>query len=113
LAARSPFFASLLSRHTIPLHKRTMRQVQITLDESVFAYTYAPVVVHAFYSDEICLDKLIKGHPQITNCLTEVQAIASGKCHISPIDQVNILSTCAALQIVITGIRSVHTWSTA
>lgn len=101
LAARSPFFAALLARQhpgAAPFH--------FHLDESILPRIYAPVLLTALYTDTVDLSKVphsalsirwpgshlvrwqvIRNCPIPINSLSEVQAIAAGKCQVQPIDE--------------------------
>ncbi|CDW53012.1 BACK domain containing protein [Trichuris trichiura] len=86
LATRSPFFRSLIVKRRVDSYKQGKR-VKIFLDESVIPRQYAPVIFDAFYSDRVDLSAIERGHLPSASSLSEVKAIASGKCLTSPLEE--------------------------
>uniref|UniRef100_A0A915J6H7 BTB domain-containing protein n=1 Tax=Romanomermis culicivorax TaxID=13658 RepID=A0A915J6H7_ROMCU len=102
LAARSPFFRNLIEKRCVESHNLCKKSnngpksiscnenaelLNIVLDETVIPRQYAPVILHAMYTDQVDLSLVIRGCVSNTSCLTEVQAIASGKCQVSPVSE--------------------------
>uniref|UniRef100_A0A5S6QYA5 BTB domain-containing protein n=1 Tax=Trichuris muris TaxID=70415 RepID=A0A5S6QYA5_TRIMR len=86
LATRSPFFHSLIVKRRVDSCTNSGR-VRIFLDESVIPRQYAPVIFDAFYSDRVDLSIIERGHLPSASSLSEVKAIASGKCLASPLEE--------------------------
>ncbi|KFD65331.1 hypothetical protein M514_08222, partial [Trichuris suis] len=86
LATRSPFFRSLIVKRRIDSSRKSKR-VRIFLDESVIPRQYAPVIFDAFYTDRVDLSTIERGHLPSASSLSEVKAIASGKCLTSPLEE--------------------------
>lgn len=102
LAARSPFFRGLIQRRLrerlsggAEKERGTGEPIAIQLDEAVLPRLYAPVLLHALYTDRVEVSRVLRGCSLPANSLHEVQAIASGKCQVSPIDEATELFTLA------------------
>ncbi|XP_077998470.1 BTB/POZ domain-containing protein 7-like [Glandiceps talaboti] len=82
LAARSPFFRSLLHRRYRSgeeLTERTLQQpTRIVLDETIIPKRYARVLLQAIYLDVVDLSLVIQDSPSMGS-LSEVQAMVSGR----------------------------------
>ena len=90
LAARSPFFRSLLARRARTGEELTERALQsptcIVLDESVIPRRYARVLLHAIYLDSVDLSCIVR--TSVSMCsLSEVQAMVAGRTHITLMDE--------------------------
>ncbi|CAH1793168.1 unnamed protein product [Owenia fusiformis] len=90
LAARSPFFRNLLMRRARSGEEINERALQaptrIVLDESVIPKQYARVLLHAIYLDSVDLTCVVRGSSS-TCSLSEVQAMVSGKGHMTHTDE--------------------------
>ncbi|XP_050313957.1 BTB/POZ domain-containing protein 7 isoform X2 [Anthonomus grandis grandis] len=84
LAARSPFFRSLLTRRVRSQEER--QPTRIVLDEGVIPKRYAKVLLHAVYLDQVDLSLISRG-----GCgggLGEAQALAhTGRVRPSPLEE--------------------------
>ncbi|CAG9759562.1 unnamed protein product [Ceutorhynchus assimilis] len=84
LAARSPFFRSLLSRRARNQEER--QPTRIVLDEGVIPKRYARVLLHAVYLDQVDLSLIARG-----GCgggLGEAHALAhTGRARPSPLEE--------------------------
>lgn len=103
LGARSSFFLNLIDKKRNEIKAAMFNEsaigqesvkynengpiLELVLDESVIPRQYAPVILHAMYTDEVDLSLIIRDIVPKTNCLTEVQAIAAGKLNMSLIDE--------------------------
>ncbi|XP_074662377.1 BTB/POZ domain-containing protein 7-like [Tubulanus polymorphus] len=90
LAARSPFFRSLLMRRARAgehIAEHILRTpTRIILDESVIPRKYARVLLNAIYLDTVDLSCILKS--SVSACsLSEVQAMVSGKGNMTPADE--------------------------
>ncbi|VDM45605.1 unnamed protein product [Toxocara canis] len=80
VAARSDFLSSLIER------KRLRGEpLDIVIDEHLIPRIYAPVVLHAIYTDRLDLSKVLDGCQVSASSLNEVQAIASGRRQKTPL----------------------------
>lgn len=80
VAARSDFLRSLIERK-----RRLGEPLDIVIDEHLIPRIYAPVVLHAIYTDRLDLSKILDGCQVSASSLNEVQAIASGRRQRTPL----------------------------
>ena len=90
LAARSPFFRSLLLRRARSGEELTERSLQsptcIILDDSVIPRRYARVLLMALYMDSLDLNCIVRSSVSMCS-LSEVQAMVAGKAHMTVTDE--------------------------
>ena len=86
LAARSPFFKNLLLRRERCAEQSLNVPICIVLDESVIPRRYARVLLNALYLDYVDLTCIVR--TSVSMCsLSEVQAMVSGKAHVTEVDE--------------------------
>ena len=90
LAARSPFFKSMLIRRVNSTENMADRSIRarypIVLDECVIPKRYANILLSALYLDVVDLSQIIRTNVNTTS-LSEVQAMVAGKAQISNLDE--------------------------
>ncbi|CAJ0559897.1 unnamed protein product, partial [Mesorhabditis spiculigera] len=78
IAARSELFASLVKRRN---------GEKVVLDENLLPRSFAPVLVHYLYQDELDLNKIIPGASSSASSLSEARAMVSGQSTDSALQQ--------------------------
>ena len=90
LAARSPFFRNLVLRRARSGEELTERVLHsptyIVLDESVIPRRYARVLLSAIYLDTVDLSCIMRSSASL-GTLSEVQAMVSGRAHLTATDE--------------------------
>ncbi|XP_072181901.1 BTB/POZ domain-containing protein 7-like [Diadema setosum] len=90
LAARSPFFHSVLQRRQQSSSDSSVRTLpsitRIVLDESVIPKKYVHVLLFALYQDTVDLSLVLPDSPSVGS-LGEAQAMASGRTPLTKVEQ--------------------------
>uniref|UniRef100_A0A0R3RX56 BTB/POZ domain-containing protein 7 n=1 Tax=Elaeophora elaphi TaxID=1147741 RepID=A0A0R3RX56_9BILA len=80
LAARSSYLRSVIEKRIL-----CDEELEIVINEHLFPRTYAHIILDAMYTDRLDLNKMPEGCQISVSSLSEVQAIASGQRHLSPL----------------------------